>query len=180
MQTFQYPNIVAGTDAWSDWWEPAVGAENETFYIASVEFPRAIESDDVVCAGVEMEFDGLDLTASGAKIAEQGDVEQSWHYSNVVVRAVYLGWPHSLPSYGAVLEGTHLISGVNVVSSGDYDTAWNMSPVGKTTFRFGFRIDNCGGGTPPRAASHGHAQRGRRPARVGTGRGGGVAVGEYQ
>lgn len=145
-QTFEWPNLVSGTDAWSDWFTPAVGAENECSYIANVKFPRAIESDDVVCAGVEIEFDGLDLTASGAKIAVQGDVEKSWHYSNVVTKAVCHGWPHSLPSYGAVLEGTHLISGVQVVSSVNYGTVWEISPVGKTTFRFGFRVDNCGGG----------------------------------
>lgn len=145
-QTFEYSNLVAGTDAWSDWWEPAVGAENESFYIANVKFPRAIKSDDVVCAGVEIEFDGLDLTAGGAIIIVQGNVEDSWHYSNVVARAINIGWPKSLPNHGAVLDGTYLISGVNVVSSGAYDTAWNMSPVGKAIFRFGFRIDNCGGG----------------------------------
>ena len=172
MQTFEYPNLVAGTDAWSDWWTPAVGADNESFYIANVEFPRAIEADDVVCAGFEVEFDGLDLTASGATIVMQGSVEESWHYSNVVVRAVNLGWPHSLPMSNVVLEGTYIISGVNVISSGHYDTAWNMSPVGKTKFRFGFRINNCGGGR----------LRARRLMvtlnGVGTGSGGGVAVDE--
>lgn len=145
-QEFEYPNLVAGTDTWSDWWTPAVGADNMAFYIANVKFPRAIEANDVVCAGFEIEFDGLDLTARGASIRVQGDADGSWHYSNAVVRAIELGWPKSLPKYRAVLEGTYLISGVNVVSSGTYDTEWSMSPVGKTTFSFGFRVDNCGGG----------------------------------
>ena len=143
---FLYPNIIAGTDAWSDWWTPAVGANNRGFYIANVEFPRAIEADDVVCAGVEIEFDGLDITADGARILVQGDVEGSWHYSNVIAWAITLGWPYSLPNSNVVLEGTHLISGVNVISSGAYDTAWNMSPVGQVEFNFGFRVDYSKGG----------------------------------
>ena len=24
-QTFEYPNLVAGTDEWTDWWTPEVG-----------------------------------------------------------------------------------------------------------------------------------------------------------
>ena len=143
---FLYPNIIAGTDAWSDWWTPAVGADNKSFYIANVEFPRAIEADDVVCAGVEIEFDGLDLTADGARILMQGDVGGSWHYSNVVVRAVMKGWPNSLPKSRAVLEGTYLMSGANVISSVTYDTEWNMSPVGQVEFNTGFRVDYSRGG----------------------------------
>ena len=143
---FLYPNIIAGTDAWSDWFTPAVGAYNEVCYIANVEFPRAIEADDVVCAGVEIEFDGLDLTADGARIAVQGSVGGSWRYSNVVTGAVIAGWPNSLPKSRAVLEGTYLMSGANVISSGAYGTEWNMSPVGQVEFRIGFRVDYSKGG----------------------------------
>ena len=143
---FLYPNLVSGTDAWSDWRTPFVGADNSTIDLFVVEFPRAIEADDVVCAGVEIDFDGLDLTADGAYIAVQGDVGGSWHYSNVVVRAVMKGWPNSLHMSNSVLEGTYLISGVNVISSITYGTGHNMSPVGQVEFHFGFRVDYSRGG----------------------------------
>ena len=143
---FLYPNLVAGADAWSDWWTPSVGADNETINPFVVEFPRAIEADDVVCAGVEIDFDGLDLTADGAHIGVQGVVGGSWNYSNVVARAVLVGWPNSLHRSNAVLEGTYLMSGVNVISSITYGTNYNMSPVGQVKFNFGFRVDYSKGG----------------------------------
>lgn len=29
-QVFRYPNLVAGTDEWTDWWTPLVGVDNST------------------------------------------------------------------------------------------------------------------------------------------------------
>lgn len=144
-QTFEYPNLVAGTDAWSDWWEPAVGVSNATVWLYVVEFPRAIEADDVVCAGVEFEFDGLDLTADNSVLFVQGTAENSWHFSNVVAQAIINGFPRSL-SHGNVLNGTHLISGVDAISARTYGTEWDKSPVGHTRFNIGLRVNYCGGG----------------------------------
>ena len=143
---FLYPNIIAGTDAWSDWWSPHVGVGNETINPFVVEFPRAIEADDVVCAGVEIDFDGLDLTAARAHIDVQGAVGGSWGYFNVVTGAVRVGWTKSLPRSNVVLEGTYLMSGANVISSITYDTDYNVSPVGQVEFNFGFRVDYSNGG----------------------------------
>lgn len=143
--TFEYPNLVAGTDAWSDWWEPAVGVTNATHRFFEVVFPRAIEVGDVVCASAEFEFDGLDLTQSGAVAFMQGTVDGSWRHANPVTLAVYYGWPKSM-RHGITLAGTHVFSGAFDVSGYTYDNSYFQTPVGRRVFRCDMRVNYCGGG----------------------------------
>lgn len=145
MGSFEYPNLVAGTDEWSDWWEPAVGVNNATHEFFEVVFPRAIEATDVVCSSVEYEFDGLDLTAEKAYAYPQGTVDGSWIYANTVTKAVLAGWPASMRS-GVTLDGAHVFAGASDVSGSNYDNSDNQTPVGHKAFRFDLRINYCGGG----------------------------------
>lgn len=144
-QTFEYPNLVAGTDGWSDWWHPVVGANNSTNKFFEVVFPRAIEAGDVVCASAEYEFDGLNLTSKEASITVQGIVDGSWGYVNPVTLAIYRCWPASMRN-GTTLDGTHIFSGAFDVSRGTYDQQYNKTPVGHKNFRCDMRVNYCGGG----------------------------------
>lgn len=152
MQTFQYPNLVSGTDQWSDWWEPDVGVDNSTHRFFEVEFPRAIEVGDVVCASAEYEFDGLDLTSAHADIYLQGTVENSWRYANTVALAVNKGWPASM-RHGTTLDGTHVFSGAFDVSGYTYNNSYFQTPVGHRVFRCDMRVNYCGGGASARVGS---------------------------
>lgn len=165
-QTFEYPNLVSGTDEWTSWWTPAVGKENSCFTIATIALPRPIEQDDIVCVSVEMEFDRLDLTADKANLSFQGPVDNSWHPCNPFVAGF------KRLKYD-VFDGMMELSNTFRVNSYTYNTtpgSYNTTPVGHSKFEFGFRVDNCGGAAPC-AASHGRTQREGRTSRMGTRRG---------
>ena len=179
MQTFEYPNLVPGTDEWLDWWTPKTGAANVTNnHMYKIELPEPLKADDTIGVSLDVEFKGLDLMADGAKFGIQGacvvDGADSFEYYNPFSGLLYM------TKYGhfsdGLFTGFHTISNVGKVSDRTYSSSgYPMSPVGLSKFYVGMKVDYWGGGRP-RAAAHGHAQRGRCPARLGTGRRGGVAV----
>jgi hypothetical protein len=149
MQTFEYPNLIAGTDEWTDWWAPEVGEENRTFKIATIELPRPIAQDDVVCVSVDFEFDKLDMTGDEAIVIPQGAVDGSWRYFNPFTHAVEYARRDLFSSRPGVLDGETEVANAIHVDSFNYTTepdSWVQSPVGHSKFGFGFRVDNCGGG----------------------------------
>lgn len=175
MQTFQYPNLVSGTDKWTDWWTPEVGMDNSTLSIATIELPRPIAQDDVVCVSVDFEFDKLDLTGDEAIVNPQGAVDGSWHYLNPFTYAVLGARSDLFSSRPGVLDGETEVVNTFRVDSYSYTTeadSWAQSPVGRSVFNFGLRANYCGGGASECAVSwsssarrvrrtHGHRQRGR-------------------
>lgn len=143
MQTFEYPNLVSGTDKWTDWWTPEVGKENSTFKIATIALPRPIEQDDTVCVSICMEFDKLDLTVDKSSLAFQGAVDHSWHFVNPFTTR-FRTMKHG------VFDGAVELSATFPVDSFSYSTGadtWIQSPVGHSIFEFGLRADYCGGGS---------------------------------
>lgn len=143
-QTFQYPNLVAGTDEWTGWWTPVVGRENSCFTIANIALPRPIEQDDIVYASVEMEFDKLDLTADKAFLVFQGSVDKTWHPVNVFT----IGF-RRFRFRKDVFDGSMELSATFDVNKETYNTgdnAYHMTPVGHSVFEFGLRVDLCRGG----------------------------------
>lgn len=172
-QTFEYPNLVSGTDKWTNWWTPAVGKTNSCMVVCYVDFGRPLAVGDVVAFTADVEFDKLDLSGSGASLWTQGtsalgDGKYKWWYSNPLFP--YRGG-YFFAHRGAVFDGVERMSLRNVVSE------WNGVEDGKGIryAEFGFRCDYSGGGVAQSAASHGRAQRRGRAARMGTGRRGGVA-----
>lgn len=168
-QTFQYPNLVAGTDEWTDWWMPEVGKDNSCCTVATIRLPRPIAQDDIVSASIEIEFDKLDLTADKAVLAFQGTVDKSWYPFN----AFTTGFRHFKHD---VFDGALELSATLAVNTRTYSTvvnAYNATPVGHSVFGFGMRVDYCGGGRSVRGVSwskstrrarrtHGRRQKGRR------------------
>ncbi len=149
MQTFQYPNLVSGTDEWTDWCTPEVGKENSGFTIACISLPRPIAQDDVVCVSVDFEFDKLDLTGDEAIVHPQGAVDGSWHYFNPFVHAIKIARRDLFSSRPGVLDGETEVVNTFRVDSYSYATepdSWVQSPVGHSVFEFGMRADHCGGG----------------------------------
>jgi hypothetical protein len=139
---FLYPNIIAGTDAWSDWWTPPKGKINAGIELYTVTFPRELAAGDVVSASMEMQFDGLVLgtadTSEEYNLRLQGPVNGSFNsgLGNIVTSA--------LQPWGAVFadgtySGTKFFSGTKAVEDGD-------KFVGTTEVDVDIRIDNCGGG----------------------------------
>lgn len=143
MQTFQYPNLVSGTDEWTDWWTPEVGKENSCFTIAFISLPRPIEQDDILCASVEIEFDKLDLTADKAFLAFQGSVDNSWRPFNAFTVG-FRRFKHDVFDGAIELSATF---GINTHTYNTGDNAYNTTPVGHSVFEFGMRADHCGGGS---------------------------------
>lgn len=170
---FLYPNLISGTDAWSDWWNPIKGVINAHISLYTVTFPRELAVGDVVCASIEMQFDGLVLgtadTYDGFNLRLQGRVNGSWSGLHNIVITALQPWEDMFAD--GTYSGTKFFSGTVAVNDGS-------KFAGTTEDEVGIRIDNCGGGAPPCASAHGHAQRGRRPTRVGACGGGGVAVDE--
>ena len=178
-QSFGYPNLAAGTDVPTEWFEPPKGKPNTVNDFYTVNFPRPLAEGDVVATTMTIEADGLDVTASGGKFTLQGQVwmqqgGSSWtHYSpltNHIEADGKVNYARSIIARGIVFDGLHYFDNVCHVTSAQGTKA----PIGAIRCTIACRIDNCGG-APPCASAHGHAQRGWRPACVGTGRGGGVA-----
>ena len=142
MQTFQYPNLVAGTDAWSDWWEPAKGKINAASVLYVVTFPRELAAGDVVCASMEMQFDGLVLgtadTGNDFNLRIGGAVNRSYRTGlRNIVAAALQSWNDVFAD--GTYSGTKFFSGTRAVEAGD-------KYAGTTEDRIEIRIDNCGGG----------------------------------
>lgn len=172
MQTFRYPNLVAGTDKWTRWWTPAVGIENSCTVVAYVDFGRALVVGDVLTFTADVEFDKLDLSGSGAYLWTQGmsaleDGNYMWRLSNPLFP--YRDGYHFFTYHGAMFDGVESMSMRNVISE--------KNGKGVRYAEFGFRCDSSGG-VAPCAASHGRAQRGGRAARMGACGRGGVALDE--
>lgn len=160
-QEFMYPNLVAGTDEWTDWFAPKVGGTNSVDRFAYVDFGRPLVVGDVVTVTADLDFSKLDITKDGAFLIVQGatSVDGSkmvWKYSNQLTntnfRTIYR-------RAGTVLDGTDRYELSNVVGEGN--------GVGIRGAEFGVRVDLCGG-VAPCAASHGRTQRAGRTARMGT------------
>lgn len=139
---FLYPNIISGTDAWSDWWTPAKGTINAHINLYTVTFPRELAAGDVVCASMEMQFDGLVLgtadTGNNYNLRLQGGVNGSYNsgLDNIVTSALQ-------PWVAVFADGTY--SGTKFFSD---TVAVNDENgfAGTTEDKVGIRIDNCGGG----------------------------------
>lgn len=141
-QTFQYPNLVAGTDAWSDWWEPPEGKINAVTTLYIVTFPRDLAVGDVVSASMEVQFDGLVLGTP-----DTGD-EYNFRLGGMVNGFYGSGLNNivagALQPWGAMLaddtySGTKFFSGTKVVKDGN-------KYAGTAEDEVEVRIDNCGGG----------------------------------
>lgn len=139
-QSFRYPNLVAGTDAWSDWWKPAKGIINSNITTYTVTFPRELASGDVVSASMEMQFDGLVLgtadTDNYFNLRLQGPANGRWGMGNIVTYALQ-SW-NDVFSDGTY-SGTKFFSGTAAVNNGN-------GFAGTIEDDVGIRIDNCGGG----------------------------------
>lgn len=146
-QEFRYPNLVAGTDAWTDWFEPETNVKNATASLYVVTFPRKLEVGDVVCASMDVQFDGLVL---GTKYSGdfynfriQGTADHSWRLSNAVAFALQaIGDKLADGTY----DGLKTFCGTYAVTSGD-------SAVGTSRDDLSVRLDNCGGGASARGGS---------------------------
>ena len=139
---FLYPNIIAGTDAWSDWWSPAKGKINSGISLYTVTFPRELAAGDVVSASMEMQFDGLVLgtadTDEGYNLRLQGTVNGSLDsgLKNIVVEALQ-PWEDTFAD--GTYSGTKFFSGTAAVNDVNRFA-------GTTEDEISIRIDNCGGG----------------------------------
>lgn len=176
MMPFEYPNLVTGTDKWTDWWAPGVGISNSCTSLAFVDFGRPLVVGDVLTINATVEFNKLDLAGSNALIYMQGktafeDGNYVWKYGNPL--APYTN-DYFFAHRGAVFDGVENVSWKNVVHEGNGVN----NGKGLRYVEVGFRCDNSGGGVAPCAASHGRTQRRRRAARMGTVGRGGVAVDE--
>lgn len=166
-QTFEFPNLVAGTDAWSDWWEPDKGI-NVCIPLYTVTFPRELAAGDVVSASMEMQFDGLVLgtadTGEDYNLRLQGVVNRSYGSGlrNIVTGALQ---PWNDVFADGTYSGTKFLIGTKAVEAGD-------KYAGTTEDAVEARIDNCGGGasacvgswsrsTGTASRTRGHRQRGR-------------------
>ncbi len=167
VQTFEYPNLVSGTDKWTDWWNPEVGKTNSCIAFFWVDFGRPLAVGDVLTFTADVEFDKLDLSGSGAFLWTQGtsaleDGNYMWGLPNPLFpyRDGYFFTHH-----GAVFDGVESMSMRNVVSE--------KNGKGIRYAEFGFRCDYCGGGRSACVVSwssstrrahrtHGHRQKGRR------------------
>lgn len=140
MQTFQYPNLVAGTDR-TDWWTPVVGVANSVRTLFYVDFGRPLVVGDVVTVTADLDFDKLDITKDGASLVLQGatsvdGVTRGWKYSNPLNR---ISFRNVYRRAGTVLDGTDRYELSNVVGEGN--------GVGIRGAEFGVRVDLCGGGS---------------------------------
>ena len=139
---FLYPNIIAGTDAWSDWWTPPKGTINAGISLYTVTFPRELAAGDVVSASMEMQFDGLVLgtadTDEGYNLRLQGTVNGSLDsgLKNIVVEALQ-PWEDTFAD--GTYSGTKFFSGTAAVNDVNRFA-------GTTEDEISIRIDNCGGG----------------------------------
>jgi hypothetical protein len=139
-QTFQYPNLVAGTDR-TDWWTPVARVANSARELFYVDFGRPLVVGDVVTVTADLDFDKLDITKDGASLVLQGatsvdGVTRVWGYSNPLNRT------NSRTVYrraGTVLDGTDRYELSNVVGEGN--------GIGVRGAEFGVRVDYCGGGS---------------------------------
>lgn len=147
MQTFEWPNLVAGTDAWTDWFEPETNTKNATALLYVVTFPRKLEVGDVVCASMDVQFDGLVVGTKDSgdyyNLRIQGTADRSWRSDNAVAFA--------LQDIGDKLaDGTY--DGLKTFC-GTYAVASGSSAVGTSRNNIGVRLDNCGGGASARVGS---------------------------
>ena len=137
---FLYPNIIAGTDAWSDWWSPIKGIINSGISLYTVTFPRKLAAGDVVSASMEMQFDGLVLgtadTDEGYNLRLQGATNGSFNMKNIVIAALQ---PWEDVFADGTYNGTKFFSGTVAVNDGDRFA-------GTIEDEVDIRIDNCGGG----------------------------------
>lgn len=179
---FLYPNLVAGTDVPTAWFEPPKGKPNVGTIFFTVDFPRPLAEGDVVATTMTIEADGLDLTASGGALTLQGQTwmqqgGSTWAHDSPLTNYIEsdgkVNYGRAKIARGVVYDGPHYFDNLCHVTSAQGTRA----PIGAIRCNIACRIDNCGG-APPCASAHGHAQRGLRPACMGTGIVGGVAVDE--
>lgn len=147
MQTFEYPNLLAGTDQWTDWWTPTVGKDNRCMVLGLVDFGRPLVVGDVVTLHAEVEFDKLDLTGNKAILFAQGTTafddgkKTTWAYNNPLC-------PHTsdserfFPHRGAVFDGAEAMSLRNVIA----EKNGVIDGKGLRYAELGFRCNYCGGG----------------------------------
>lgn len=150
-QVFQYPNLVAGTDEWTDWYTPEVGKRNIGVNFATVYFPRPLAEGDVVTTTVTIEADSLDLTASDGALTLQGQTwmqqgGSSWAHdsplSNYIEADGNRSYVRSKIAHGVVYDGLHHFDNVCHVTS----ASGARAPIGAIRSTFACRIGNCGGG----------------------------------
>lgn len=150
-QSFEYPNLVAGTDVPTAWYEPPTMKANVGVSFLTVDFPRPLVDGDVVATTVTVEADGLDLTAPGGALTLQG---QTWMQQGGST------WAHDHPltayteadgntnygrakiARGVVYNGLHHFDNVYHVTSAHGARA----PIGAIRCTLECRVDNCGGG----------------------------------
>ena len=142
-QVFQYPNLVSGTDKWTDWWTPEVGKVNSTKTPFYVDFGRQLVVGDVVTVTADLDFDKIDITKDGAFLVLQGatsvdGVTRTWEYSNPLT---CVNFQHVYRRAGTVLDGTDRYELSNVVGEK------NGNGVGVRGAEFGVRVDYCWGGS---------------------------------
>lgn len=169
-QTFRYPNLIAGTDQWTDWWTPEVGMDNRCMVLGWVDFGRPLVVGDVVTLHAEVEFDKLDLTGNKAILVTQGttafdDGKTTWRYNDPLC-------PYTrdffFPHRGAVFDGAEAMSLRNVIA----EKNGVIDGKGLRYAELGFRCNYSGGGRSVCGVSwsssarrahrtHGHRQKGR-------------------
>lgn len=145
-QEFMYPNLAAGTDEWSEWNTPAIGATDYGKRILSMTFPRELALGDVVHSSVEVEFKKLDLTAQKSRFRFQGAVDGSWHPDNPVCNSINVGL-NKLINSTRLLDGVHIFYGSFSVHDRYIAGGWNTTPAGHKVFSLGYRIDLCRAGS---------------------------------
>lgn len=159
-QTFKWPNLVAATDEWSDWFSPVVGGTNSTFKFHKPE-ELELREGQIVCTSVELEFDGFWIDTSTDPrnaLLSQGAVDDAWHIPNVIMIGLFL------VNFATPTSGRRTFSHTYVVNR---SVVKNYGS-GPHRFSFGMRCDGCGGGASGRVASWspstatGSPTRGRR------------------
>lgn len=150
-QSFRYPNLVAGTDAPTAWFEPPKWKPNVGTDFFTVDFPRPLAEGDVVATTMAIEADGLDVTASGGKLTLQGQTwmqqgGSSWAHDSPLTNYIDAGgkvdYIRSMIAQGVVYDGLHYFDNVCHVTS----ARGTRAPIGAIRCTIACRVDNCGGG----------------------------------